>query len=313
MSIDIVVMGGWPAMEAMLAEKFTLHRAYQAPDFEAFLLQVAARARAIVTNPTCRRLTGEIMDMLPNAKIIHGAGVGVDNIDLDAARARGITVTYGQGASALDVAEIALGMMIDLARKMGTNERYCRAGKWVSQGRAPFNNRLSGRKLGLVGMGMIGQEVARLAAPLRMETAYYTRHARPNLPYRHEPDLVKLAREVDILVVSLPGGADTHHIVDRAVIEALGPKGILISVGRGSAIDEPEMVRALQDGRLGQAGIDVYENEPHVPEALFTLENVALQPHMAGATMEALHRSAEIIVENLEAHFAGRPVPTPVG
>jgi lactate dehydrogenase-like 2-hydroxyacid dehydrogenase len=202
--------------------------------------------------------------------------------------------------------------MLCVARQLTAADRYVRSGEWAERGPMPLARRMSRARLGLVGMGRIGQAIARRGEAFGMPVSYTARSPKPDLPWRFVPELRELAEDSDFLVVITPGGATTHKLVDASVLEALGPKGVLINVARGSVVDEAALVDALEGGRLGGAGLDVFENEPHVPEQLRVLPNVVLTPHIGSATRETRQAMADLAFANLQAHFAGRPLPTPV-
>jgi hydroxypyruvate reductase len=205
-----------------------------------------------------------------------------------------------------------MGLTIATLRCMIPADRYVRAGSWP-QGAMPLARKVSGKCMGILGFGRIGRTIARRAEGFDMRIVYHDREPQANVTYKYYPKLADMARDCDVLVVICAGGASTYHLVNAEVLAALGPEGTLISVARGSVVDEPALVKALADGTLGAAGLDVFEAEPQVPEALWAMDNVVLQPHMASATHETRKAMADLAVDNLRAHFSGRPVLTPVG
>lgn len=235
-------------------------------------------------------------------------GVGYDSIDIAIARQRGIVVTNAGNANAVDVGEHAFALVLAVGRAIAAGDRYVRAGRWVKEGRMAITHRVSGRTLGIVGMGHIGLEVARHAANFGMAVFYHNRAPRTDTTHIYVGSVVELARKVDILVVATPGGDGTRHLVDRAVIDALGPEGIIVNIARGTVIDQAALVAALTEGRLAGAGLDVFEDEPNVPEALFDHPHVIVQPHQGGATYEGIAAAVGILIENMKNHFAGKPV-----
>ena len=209
-----------------------------------------------------------------------------------------------------DVADLAIGLMLATARRIAAADRFVREGRWL-QGGFPLTSKVSGKRLGIVGMGRIGQGIARRAAAFEMQIAWHGPTAK-NLPYRFEPQLIELARSVDFLVAACPGGAATRGLISRDVLSALGPKGVFINISRGSVVDEAAMVELLTVGQLGGAGLDVFVDEPRVPAALFGLDNVVLQPHQASATDETRGAMAQLVLDNIAAYAAGKPLLTPV-
>jgi lactate dehydrogenase-like 2-hydroxyacid dehydrogenase len=246
------------------------------------------------------------MDRLPALEIIAVNGVGLDAIDLAKAKARNIKVTTTPDVLTDDVAEMALGLMLAVARGLCVGDRFVRAGSWPQGKPRLLGRRLAGQRLGLLGMGNIGRAVARRAEALGLSVAYTGRRRHGDLAYDFVADLTALAAGSDILVVTAAATAETRNIVNAEVLNALGPKGVLINVARGSLVDETALVSALAEGRLGGAGLDVFADEPNAPSALFGLDNVVLQPHNGSATVEARQAMGRLILENLDAQFAGR-------
>jgi len=239
-------------------------------------------------------------------------GIGVDKVDLACARARDIPVTNTPDVVTEDTADVALGLMLAVERHIVEGDRFVRRGDWLN-GELQFGRALRRRKLGIIGLGRIGSAIATRAAAFGMEIAYQGPRHKPDLPYRYFAEPVALAEWSEIIAVACPGGEATRHLVNRVVIEALGPEGTLVNIARGSIIDEAALVAALQSGTLGGAGLDVYANEPRVPEALLAMDNVVLSPHIGSATHDTRRAMGDLTVDNLLAHFAGRPLLTPVG
>jgi lactate dehydrogenase-like 2-hydroxyacid dehydrogenase len=309
MSVDILMMGPMRPVEQGLPEPdFTLHRLWQHEDKAGFLREVGPRIRGVVAYSGAALMDTPIFAALPNVEIVGNMGVGYDSIDIGIAEQRGIIVTNAGAANAVDVGEHAFGLVLSVGRAIAAGDRYIRAGRWVKEGRMPITHRVSGRPLGILGMGHIGCEVARHAANFDMPVFYHNRSPRTDTDHTYVESVLELARRVDVLVVATPGGDGTRHLVDRPVIEALGPEGIIVNIARGTVIDEVAMVDALTQGRLAGAGLDVFEDEPNVPPALFELTNVVLQPHQGGATYEGIAAAVEILIANLKSHFAGKPV-----
>jgi lactate dehydrogenase-like 2-hydroxyacid dehydrogenase len=299
-----------PSMER-LEREFTVHRLFAAPDRDALLAQIAERVRGI-QGTGFASVPAALIDSLPGLEIVSVFGVGYDGVDVAAARRRNVLVTNTPEVLNDCVADLALGLVIAAARRISAGDRYVRAGRWLS-GPMPLASRVSGKRLGILGLGRIGQTIARRASGFDMTIGYHSRHPIRDTPFRYYPSAVELAQSSDFLVVITPGGAATRHLVNEEVMRALGPTGILVNVARGSVVDEQALVRCLQEGTLGGAGLDVFEDEPHVPEALFAMDNVVLQPHVGSATHETRLAMGNLTVDNLVAHFAGKPVLTPVG
>ena len=228
-----------------------------------------------------------------------------------AAKARGVVVTHTPGVLDDDVADLAIALMLGVGRNIGAADRYVRAGRWPG-GPMPLARKVSGARLGLVGMGRIGQAIAQRALAFGMSVAYTARSAKAELPYRHWPTAEALAAQCDFLVVITPGGAATRKLIDAKVLAALGPQGYLVNVARGSVVDQAALIDALQRGLIAGAGLDVFEHEPAVPAALRALPNVALTPHIGGDTEEAVAAMSAMVIANLDAFFSGRPALNPV-
>ena len=299
-----------PYFEAGLRERFETVRWFELGKAEqaTWLEQHASQVRAIVTagHVGC---SNELMQALPRLGIVSISGVGVDKVDLQLARSRGVRVTTTPGTLAEDVADLAVGLVISLLRNIPAADAYVRAGQWVN-GDYPLGRKVSGRRFGIVGLGAIGAAIAtRLAA---FGPVAYTGPRRKPVPYAFLPDLVELASASDVLVLACPANATTRHIVNARVIDALGPSGYLINISRGPVVDESAMIAALQAGTLAGAALDVFDNEPHVPEALRASPRVVLTPHVASATVETRTQMANVVLANLDAFLAGSALPTAV-
>jgi len=293
-----------------LRAAFTVHDRLHETDPEAFA-RIAPTIRAI-TGGGESQVPRALMERLPALELISIMGVGYDKVDVTAARERAIPVTHTPDVLNDEVADLAIGLMLSVARRIPQADRYVREGRWAAEGPMPLARKMSGARLGIVGLGRIGQAIARRAEAFGMKIAYTARHARPNLAYTYHPSAKELAAQVDFLVVITPGGEGTRHLINADVLQALGPRGYLINVARGTVVDEQALIAALQQGVIAGAGLDVYANEPQVPEALRKMDNVVLTPHMASATQETRQAMADLALENLKAHFAGRPLLTPV-
>ncbi len=296
---------------ARLDADYQLHKLWEAGDQDALLAEVGPSVRAVVTNGIAG-IKGEMIERLPKLEIVGVLGVGVDSVDLETAKARGVRVTNTPDVLTVGVAELALAILLDVARKITWNDRYLREGRWPKEGDPPLSNSLSGRTLGVLGMGRIGQAIAERAKAFGMEIIYGGPNRKADLPYDYHGDPVDLAKAADVLMVSCKGGAETAGLVSAEVIDAVGPKGWLINVSRGSVVDEPALIDALENGRLGAAGLDVFAKEPDVPAALIAMDNVVLQPHQGSACVETRDAMGNLVLDNLSAHFAGRPLPTAV-
>lgn len=293
--------------EAALAERYTVHRLHEAADPEALLAELAGRVRGIAG----QRANRELMEKLPKLEIIANFGVGYDSIDVAAARERNIRVTNTPNVLNDAVAEITIGLMIALARRIPQTDQFVRQGKWAAGG-YPLLGELNGKTVGILGLGRIGKEIAVRAQAMKMRVVYHGRHRQADEPFVYYDKLVDMARDTDWLVIIAPGGKGTEKIVSREVLEALGPEGSLVNMARGSLVDEAALVEMLQSKQLGGAALDVFEKEPQVPAALFGLDNVVLSPHMGSATHQTRDKMGALVVANLDAHFAGEPLPSAV-
>jgi hydroxypyruvate reductase len=293
-----------------LEEAYTVHRLWEAKHRSSFFAEIRDKVRAIAT--ASFPIPAELMDELPKLEIIATQSVGLDHIDLKAAKSRGIKVTNTPDVLTDDVADLAIALALAVARRLVVGDRHVRDGLWLKDNLALAPARFSGTRMGILGLGRIGLGIAKRAESFAMSIAYHGRREQSGVPYLFYPSLVEMARNVDYLVVACPGGAETRNLVNREVLAALGPKGVVINIARGSVIEEPAMVDLLREGRLGGAGLDVFVDEPKVPETLFALENVVLQPHIGSATHTTRGAMGQLVVDNLKAHFAGKPLLTPV-
>jgi lactate dehydrogenase-like 2-hydroxyacid dehydrogenase len=310
MKPDILLIGALPPpCEARLCAGFAIHHITPATDLPG-LGALREAVRGLVTGGVVGA-SRAVMEALPRLEIIAVNGIGTDAVDLAHARARGIQVTVTPDVLTDDVADLAMGLLIATARRICLGDRFVRAGHWGHQA-LPLATKVSGKRIGILGLGRIGRAIAQRAEGFGMEITYTDLQQLPDVPWRYEPSLTALARWADMLVVAAAGGPASHNLVDAEVLDALGPEGLLVNVARGSIVNEAALVAALQQGRLGAAGLDVFTDEPRVPEALWTMDNVVLQPHRASATVETRIAMGDLVVANLEAHFAGRPLPTPV-
>ncbi len=295
--------------EEELHRKYRVCRWEELPDRDRWLDDNNGSIRAVVTGGHLG-ITNDMLERLPSLGLIAIAGVGYEKVDLEVARARGIRVTNTPDILTEDVADLAIGLMISTLRRLPAADQHVRSGRWKA-GNMELTTKVHGRRYGILGLGRIGQAIAK-----RLEgfdgTIAYTAREKKNVPYAYRPSVLDLAKASDVLFVTVAGGAATRDLVGREVLDALGPNGFLINVARGSIVDEPAVVAALQDKRLGGAGLDVFADEPNVPEALLAMQNVALAPHIGSATVEARTVMADLTLANLDAFFSGKPLPTPV-
>ena len=256
----------------------------------------------------------DLINGLPNLGIIACWGTGYENVDLNAAAARGVKVTYSPGANAASVADLAVALMLDSIRRVSFCDRFVRSGEWddpASQ-RPQRMKGVTGRKVGVLGLGEIGWKIAKRLDAFETEVCYHNRRLRPDAPWRYFDKLIDMARHCDVLMVALRADASNRRIVNAEILDALGPDGHVVNITRGSVIDEPALIAALQDGRIAGAGLDVFEREPHVPEALRHLPNVVLTPHMGGGAIEAALAMSNAVMQNVEAYIGGKALPHPV-
>jgi lactate dehydrogenase-like 2-hydroxyacid dehydrogenase len=310
---DILQIGPYPAWDqGPLDDAFAMHRLFEAADKLAFLQSHGPRIRAIATRGELGA-NRELMMTCPKLEIISVYGVGYDAVDIGEARARKIRVTNTPDVLTADVADLGVGMMMNLSRGMNGAEQWVRNGAWAAKGGYPLQRKVSGKRAGILGLGRIGREVARRLQGFDMPIAYSSRSPKANAEnWEFVADPVALARQSDFLFVTLAASAATRHIVNAEVIKALGPKGMLINISRASNIDEEAMLTALESGALGSAALDVFEGEPNINPRFLELQNVLLQPHHASGTVDTRKAMGQLLRDNLAAHFEGRPLPTPV-
>ena len=307
---DILVVAKlWPVLMEMLQSEFTVHDRIHESDPVAFAA-IAPNIRGISGGGESR-VNAELLSKLPALEMISVFGVGYDGYDVPAVKARGVKMSNTPDVLSDDVADMGMALMLSVARRVPQNDAYLRAGKWLNAP-APLARKMSGARLGIVGLGRIGQAIAKRAEGFGMSIAYTTRTQRQDVAYRYFPSATALAAEVDFLMVITPGGAGTKGLINAEVLAALGKKGYLINVARGSVVDEAALVKALQDGVIAGAGLDVFEAEPKVPQALIDMDNVVLSPHAASATWQTRKAMADLAFGNLKAHFSGRPLLTPL-
>jgi hydroxypyruvate reductase len=311
MSTDIIVTAALPDfLSGPLQRDYRCHDYAHSGDKPGLLAAEGPRIRGLVQGGGTVMPT-TLLDALPKLEIISVFGVGYDGVPVDYCRGRGVRVTHTPDVLTDDVADVAVGLVLMTGRGFAKADRFVRAGQWTQRG-FELTTKLAGRTAGILGLGRIGKAIAKRLEAIGMRIAYTGRAPQQGVPYRFLPDLVSLARESDFLIVACPGGAATRHIVNAEVFAALGAKGTLVNIARGSIVDEPALVTALESGTLGGAGLDVFADEPNVPPALVALDNVVLLPHIGSASRETRQAMADLCRANLDAWFAGKPVPVPI-
>ena len=306
----ILTAQGHAGTMAILQSEFTCHKLFAAPDKAKFFNDLSTVVRGLATfGPLA--VDGKLMDALPKLEIISNFGVGVDAINLDDAKKRGIIVTNTPDVLNDCVADTALALLLMTLRKFSQSELYLRAGNWLSKGPYPLTASAGGKTLGILGLGRIGDAIAKRATSCGMKIRYHNRRKK-DVAYPYDPDPVTLASNSDVLMVVTPGGPETLRMINEKVLDALGPEGYLVNIARGSVVDEPVLLRYLQEKRIAGAGLDVFADEPRVPPAFFALDNAVLLPHVGSATVETRKAMGDLQIENLRRHFAGQPVLTRV-
>lgn len=299
------------AMEQLDA-RFTVHAVWEQADPDAYLARVADRIRGIAGS-FAARIDKPLIDRLPNLEIVAHYGVGYDSVDAVYCGQKGVIVTNTPDVLTEEVADTAMGLLIMTARELSASERYLRAGRWVKEGPFPLTRgTLRGRKLGILALGRIGKAIARRAEAFGLEIHYHGRSRQADVDYIYHPTLVGMAKACDTLLSVAPGGAATYHLIGKEVLEALGPEGIVVNIGRGSVIDEAALIDALKKKTILAAGLDVFEDEPNVPAELIALDNAVLLPHVGSASVHTRVAMGQLMVDNLISWFAGRKPITPV-
>ncbi|HEV2567041.1 MAG TPA: 2-hydroxyacid dehydrogenase [Microvirga sp.] len=300
-----------PIVIEALDKAFTLHRLWEQADKEAFLEEVGPRIRGVATSTLFGRVDATLLDRLPNAEIVSSFGVGYDNVDAAEAARRSIVVTNTPGVLDDEVADLTLGLLLATLRKIPQADRYLRDGKWL-QAPFPLSATLRDRKVGIVGLGRIGKAIAKRLSGFDVSIAYHGRTRQEDVAYSYHPTVTGLAEACDVLIVITPGGASTRHLINAEVLKALGPNGVLINVARGTVVDEEALIEALKSGTILSAGLDVYEDEPRVPQELIDLEHVVLLPHIASASVHTRNAMGKLVADNLISWFDGKGPLTPV-
>jgi lactate dehydrogenase-like 2-hydroxyacid dehydrogenase len=310
---DVLLVGSRkPVIVAGLEPKTTLHVLFDAKDREALLKSIADKVRALAVAYTADRIGAEFMQRFPRLELISSFGVGYDHIDAKWAGSHGITVTNTPDVLNEEVADTALGLLLCTVREFPQADRYLRAGKWLEKHYPLSKATLRGRTVGMVGMGRIGKAIARRLEAFGVTVVYHSRHPQDGVAYKYYPRLLDMAREVDTLMVIVPGGPATANLIDAEVLKALGPQGILINMARGSVVDEQALIAALKSKTIYAAGLDVFAKEPQVPQELIAMDNVVLLPHLGSASEATRAAMDQLVVDNILAWAAGKPPLTPV-
>jgi lactate dehydrogenase-like 2-hydroxyacid dehydrogenase len=299
-----------PYLMQELERRFTVHAVAADADLSALAPDVL-NARALVSFGSVGA-SAAVMDALPNLEMIGLFSVGYDKVDVDHARAKDIRVTNTPDVLTDDVADLAVGLLYATVRNIAANDRLVRSGAWARGEKPALCGRVTGSRIGILGLGRIGRAIAMRLEPVAGEILYHNRREVADTSYRYVADPLDFARQSDVIIVATSGGPEAARLVDAAMLDALGPDGVIVNISRGGVIDEDAMVAALADKRIAGAGLDVFAHEPHVPEALFAMDHVVLQPHQGSATVHTRQAMADLVVANLDAHFAGQELPTPV-
>lgn len=306
----IITVQGHKGTLDRLTQEFSAIKLFAAADRAAALKEAAPKVRGLAHSGHTK-VDAALIEALPRLEIIANFGVGVNQIDLAAAKKRGIVVTNGAGALNDCVADCAMALVLNTLRELPQAGAHLRAGNWQAKGPYRFTTSIGGKTLGILGLGRIGEEIAKRALAFGMKIRYHNRNKK-NVSYAYDSDAVTLAKNSDVLLVMVPGGPETDKLVNARVLDALGPQGYLVNVARGSVVDELVLLRYLQEKKIAGAGLDVFEHEPKVPPEFFALDNAVLTPHVASATNETRTAMGNLQIENLQLHFAGKPVKTPV-
>lgn len=309
---DLLLIG--PATQRMrdaMTAEFTIHELFEMDDQQGFLAEHGASIMAVATDGHYG-VQPDVVAHLPNVKVISCYGVGYDNINAKGCAAKGIVVTHTPNVLNAEVANTAILLWLATSRRLVRDDRYIRDGRWAKEGATSLTRSVENRKVGILGLGRIGEEIARRLSIFSPEISYHSRNEKPGVAFKYYASLLDMARNIDTLICITPGGTATRHLVNRDVLEALGPESTLINVGRGTVVDEAEMVKALQDGRLGNAGLDVFEAEPHIPAELYGMDNVTLLPHVGSATVQTRQAMGDLVTDNFSRFLRDGTVISPV-
>lgn len=300
-----------PREMEQLEEQYDVIRLWEAHDPEAVLRERGLGIQGILSTYNCGGVSERLMAALPNLEIITQFGVGYDNIDLAAAQNRGVILTNTPDILTDDTADAALYLILSVARRVVEADMFVRVGRWHS-GAMQLSTSLGGKTVGIVGLGRIGSAIAKRVQAFNMRVIYNSRTEKIGVPYKYYSNLEDMARDSDFLVMACAGGKSTNNLITYKILEALGSKGYLINIARGSVVNEEDLLIALRNQTIAGAGLDVFAKEPYVPEELFKMDNVVLSPHMASATLETRSKMGQLVLDNLKAHFTGQELLTPV-
>lgn len=293
-----------------LEQDFNVIRLWREKDPETAIKDRHENIIGLIAGPG-RPVSRSLIEALPNLEIIANFSVGTDHVDMAAAKERGIVVTNTPDILTADTADIAVALLLNVMRRCCEADLYLRIGKW-EYAAMPLGASLGGKKAGIVGMGRIGRAIARRLDAFDMDILYTGPHKKDDVPYPYYADLQEMAQDSDCLVLACPGGEGTHHIIDYNILENLGKNGVLVNIARGSVVKEEDLLAALSNKAIAGAGLDVYENEPHVPKELCKMDNVVLLPHIGSATVETRTKMGHLVIENIRAHFSGNELPSQV-
>jgi lactate dehydrogenase-like 2-hydroxyacid dehydrogenase len=311
--IDLVIHGpNKPIVDNGFSDQFVLHHFETTHDLERLTPEVAAKVRGMAITYNTVRGDAKTLARFPRLEIIAAFGVGYDHVDAAWARDHGIMVTNTPDVLTEEVADIAMGLLIATLREFVKADRYLRSGLWHAAQYPLSVGSLRDRKIGMVGMGRIGQAIARRLDASRVPVVYHSRKPAPGVTHKHYADLIEMAKAVDTLILIVPGGPGTAKMINAEVMKALGPRGVIINVARGTVMDEQALIAALRSGTILAAGLDVFEKEPNVPDELKAMQNVVLLPHIGSASVVTRNAMDQLVVDNLKAWFAGKPPLTPV-
>jgi lactate dehydrogenase-like 2-hydroxyacid dehydrogenase len=311
--IDLLIYGpNKPSVDKGFSDQFVLHPCETRADLDRVSPAVAAKIRGAAVTYSTVRCDGGVMAMFPKLEIVSSFGVGYDHVDANHAREHNIVVTNTPDVLTEEVADIAMGLLIATLREFIKADRYVRSGLWTTQQYPLSAGSLRDRKVGIVGMGRIGQAIGRRLEASLVPVVYHSRNPVSGVSYKHYPDLIEMAKAVDTLVVIVPGGPTTAKMINADVLKALGPRGVIVNVARGSVVDEEALIAALKSGTILAAGLDVFAKEPAVPDELKAMQNVVLLPHIGSASVVTRNAMDQLVVDNLKAWFAGKPPLTPI-